>query len=350
MRAVAIASDRTLQVVDIDRPVPGTGEVLLDVSFCGVCGSDLHMLQMPAELIPAGHVFGHEFTGVIAGLGADAGQWDIGERVAVLPMLPCGACYACRAGHPNLCENGIDRGPGIGRQGAYAESVAVPAGMLRRLPPAISDADGALIEPLAVAIRAINQSGATPQEPVCVLGAGPIGVLTVAGLRARGFGRIAVIEPVAGRRAAAERLGARAVTPEEAAARVPSLLGDEPPAAVIDSTGHPSGAPLAIELLPAAGRLVIVGLPGVPVPLSLDWLAVKEIAIRGSLVYTDQDFAEAMDHIAAGRIPCDQIAMTIAPLEQALQWFTDLSSGATQQVKVLLCPKPVPSADDGPRR
>src|ERR1700728_1966205 len=157
MRAVAIASDRSLQVVDIDRPVPGAGEVLLDVSFCGICGSDLHMLQ------------------------------------------------------------------------TYAESVAVPVGMLRRLPPAISDADGALIEPLAVAIRAISQSGATPQEPVCVLGAGPIGLLTVAGLRARGFGHVAVVEPVAGRRAAAERLGAQTSTPEEAVACVPSLLGDEPP-------------------------------------------------------------------------------------------------------------------------
>jgi len=338
MRAVAIAGDRTAQVVDIDRPVPGTGEVLLDVSFCGICGSDLHLLQMPAEMFPAGHVFGHEFTGVIAGLGPDAGLWNVGERVVVLPMVPCGACYACRAGRPNLCENGIDNGPGIGRQGACAESVVVPAGMLRRLPPGVSDADGALIEPLAVAIRAISQSGATPAEPVCVLGAGPIGVLTVAGLRARGFGRVVVVEPVAGRRAAAERVGVRTVTPEEAAARVPSLLGDEPPAIVIDSTGHPSGAPLAIDLLPVAGRLVVVGLPNDPVPLSLDWLAVKEIVIRGSLTYTDEDFTEAMGHVAAARIPCELIATTIAPLEQAPRWFADLSSGATEQVKVLLRP------------
>jgi threonine dehydrogenase-like Zn-dependent dehydrogenase len=109
---------------------------------------------------------------------------------------------------------------------------------------------------------------------------------------------------------------------------------------VIDSTGHPSGAPLAIELLPVAGRLTIVGLPGDPVPLSLDWVAVKEIVIRGSLTYTDRDFAEAMEHIAAGRIPCGQVATTKAPLEHAPRWFADLSSGATQQVKVLLSPRP----------
>jgi (R,R)-butanediol dehydrogenase / meso-butanediol dehydrogenase / diacetyl reductase len=340
MRAVAITDERTVAVVDIDRPVPGVGEVLLDVRYCGICGSDLHMLGMPAEMIPAGLVLGHEFTAVVADLGPEVDGWDPGERVTVLPMVSCGECYACRTGHRNLCETGIDRGPGIGRQGAYAESVVVPAGMLRRLPATVSDADGALIEPLAVAIRAIRLSGALPHEPVCVLGAGPLGVLTVAGLRARGFGPVAVVEPTAGRRAAVERLGVRAVAPEDAIAGVRSLLGDEPPTTVIDCTGHPSGAPLAIKLLPPGGRLMIAGLPDDPAPIDLATLAVNEIIVRGSLVYTDEDFAEALDHIAAGRVLGDQIITTTASLEQAPVWFKDLAGGATEQVKVLLCPWP----------
>jgi (R,R)-butanediol dehydrogenase/meso-butanediol dehydrogenase/diacetyl reductase len=340
MRAVAITDDRSVAVVDIDRPVPGAGEVLLDVRYCGICGSDLHMLDMPAEMIPAGLVLGHEFTGVVADLGPGVDGWDAGERVTVLPMVSCGECHACRTGHLNLCEKGIDHGPGIGRQGAFAESVVVPAGMLRRLPATVSDADGALVEPLAVAIRAIRLSGAMPQEPVCVLGAGPIGALTVAGLRARGFGQVAVVEPAAGRRAAVERLGVRAVAPEDAIQGVPSLLGDEPPATVIDCTGHPSGAPLGIELLPPGGRLMIAGLPNDPVPIDLAALAANEIVVRGSLVYADDDFAEALDHIAAGRVAGNQIITTTAPLEHAPSWFKDLAGGATQQVKVLLCPQP----------
>jgi (R,R)-butanediol dehydrogenase/meso-butanediol dehydrogenase/diacetyl reductase len=336
MRAVAIAGDRSLRVVDIDRPVPAAGEVLLDVRFCGICGSDLHMLRMPAETIPAGHVFGHEFTGVIAGLGAQVDGWNVGERVAVFPAVPCGACPACLAGHPNICDKGIGYAPGIGRQGAYAESVAVPAGMLRRLPGTVSDADGALIEPLAVAIRAIKLSGATPDEPVCVLGAGPIGILTVAALLARGFSRVAVVEPAAGRRALADRLGVPAVSPDEAIARVPSLLAGDPPAAAFDCTGHPAGTPLALELLPAAGRLTITGLPGAPALVDLGTLVGKEIVVRGSLIYDDDDFNEALDHIAAGHIPCDRIITTIAPLEQAPTWFTNLAAGTTDQVKVLL--------------
>jgi (R,R)-butanediol dehydrogenase / meso-butanediol dehydrogenase / diacetyl reductase len=340
MKAVAITSDRSVTVVDIDRPVAAGGEVLLDVSYCGICGSDLHMRGMPAEFLPAGHVLGHEFTGVVAALGPGVRGWNAGDRVAVLPMVACGDCYACRTGHPNLCDKGIDCGPGIGRQGGYAESVAVPVAMLRRLPETVSAADGALIEPLAVAIRAIRLSGATQREPVCVLGAGPIGALTVAALRAKGFGRVAVVEPAPGRRAVAERLGVPAVAPDDAIAGIPPLLGDEPPTVVIDCTGHPQGTPLAIELLPPAGRLVIAGLPDDPVPVSLATLAVKEITVRGSLCYSDDDFAEALGHIAAGRIPCHHIITRIARLDEAPSCFADLSGSLTEQVKVLLQPSP----------
>jgi (R,R)-butanediol dehydrogenase / meso-butanediol dehydrogenase / diacetyl reductase len=325
-------------VTEIDRPVPGVGEVLVDVSYCGICGSDLHMLGMPAEMVPAGLVLGHEFTGVIAELGAGAGEWAVGDRVAVLPMVACGQCYGCSIGRPNLCDQGIDYAPGIGRQGAYAESVAIPAGMLRRLPAAVSDTDGALIEPLAVAIRAVRLSGATGQDPVCVLGAGSIGILTVAALQARGVARIAVVEPSPARRVAAERLGVGVVSPDEAVTGVPPLLAGDRPTTVIDTTGHPSGAPLAIDLLPPAGRLTVVGLPDDPAPVDLAMVAFKEITVRGSLVYQDGDFAEALEDIAAGRIPCGQIITTIAPLEEAPRWLADLSTGTTPQVKVLLRP------------
>jgi threonine dehydrogenase-like Zn-dependent dehydrogenase len=95
---------------------------------------------------------------------------------------------------------------------------------------------------------------------------------------------------------------------------------------------------MAIELLPAAGKLTIAGLPGEPAAIPPDLLAVKELVVRGSLVYTEADFAEALGQIAAGRLPGDQIITTIAPLDQAPRWFADLSSGATEQVKVLLRP------------
>jgi (R,R)-butanediol dehydrogenase/meso-butanediol dehydrogenase/diacetyl reductase len=202
----------------------------------------------------------------------------------------------------------------------------------------VSDRDGALAEPLAVALRAIRLSGAAPDEPVCVLGAGPIGVLAVAGLLAAGFDRVAVVEPGPGRRAAVERLGVRAAGPDEAADEIPGALGGQRPAVVIDTTGHPSGAPLALRLLPAAGRLTVVGLPDAPAALDLGLLAFKEITVRGSLVYDERDFTAAVAHIAARRIPCDRIITKVAPLDSAPAVVAELHGGATDQVKVLLIP------------
>jgi (R,R)-butanediol dehydrogenase/meso-butanediol dehydrogenase/diacetyl reductase len=343
VKAVAITEDQSTAVVRIDRPVPGAGEALLDISYCGICGSDLHMLDLPAGLLPSGHVLGHEFTGVIAQLGPQADGWAVGDRVVVFPMIACGQCDPCVAGHRNLCGSGIDQGPGLGRQGAYAESVAVPVGMLRRLPAMVSDADGALAEPLAVAIRAVNLSAASPDEPVCVLGAGPIGLLTVAALQARGFGRIAVVEPVPGRRSVVQRLGVAAVAPGDAVGGVAPLLDGEAPTVVIDTTGHPSGAPLAIGLLRPAGRLTIVGMPGEPAAIDLTTLAFKELTVRGSLCYEDSDFTEALDHLAAGRIPCDQIITATASLDDAPAVLADLGTGTTKQIKVLLRPGPAPT-------
>jgi (R,R)-butanediol dehydrogenase / meso-butanediol dehydrogenase / diacetyl reductase len=336
VRAAVVGAGRDVRVVDIERPVPAAGEVLIDVACCGVCGSDLHMLS--AALVPAGHVLGHEFTGVVAALGPGVTGWTVGDRVTVLPAVACGQCYACRAGHPNLCEEqGIDHGPGIGRPGGYAESVAVPAAMLRRLPDGVTDAHGALAEPLAVALHAIRISAAAPDEPVCVLGSGPIGVLAVAGLLAGETGRVAVVEPAPGRRDAAERLGVRALAPDDALDGVPQVLGGRP-TAVIDATGHPSGAPLALRLLAPAGRLTVVGLPTAPASLDLSLLAFKEITIRGSLIYDEQDFASALAYLGTGRIPCDKIITAVAPLADAPSLISDLLAGTTEHVKVLLTP------------
>jgi threonine dehydrogenase-like Zn-dependent dehydrogenase len=186
-------------------------------------------------------------------------------------------------------------------------------------------------------VHAIRVSAAEPDEPVCVLGAGPIGVLTVAALVAGGYRRIAVVEPGPGRRAAVERRGVPALAPDDALAGLPQLLGDRP-TVVIDSTGHPSGAPLALRMLAPAGRLTVVGLADDPAPLDLSLMAFQEITIRGALVYDEQDFASALAHLAAGSIPCDQIITAVAPLADAPSLISDLQAAATEHVKVLLAP------------
>jgi (R,R)-butanediol dehydrogenase / meso-butanediol dehydrogenase / diacetyl reductase len=335
MRAVAIAEDKSVGLTEVDPPVPAAGEVLLTVKYCGICGSDLHMPQSEWGL--TGHIMGHEFSGVVVETGPGVtGEWTAGDRAAVWPIDACGGCLACRRGD-GICLPGLMKGPGLGRPGAYADLVAVPVGMLYRLPGEISDQGGALAEPLAVAVRGIERSGATPDDAVCVLGAGPIGYMTALALQAGGFGHIAVVDPNQLRRTRAAELGVPACSVDEASGSVPAALGG-PPAVVIDCSGHKSGASLAVSLLRPAGRIAVVGLPSDPVPTDYMAVVTKELTIVGSAAYTRANFEEALAHLAAGRIPLDKVITAVRDLDEAAAAFQDLLSGGTAHVKILLKP------------
>jgi (R,R)-butanediol dehydrogenase/meso-butanediol dehydrogenase/diacetyl reductase len=333
MKAMAIAEDRTLQQIELTEAPLEAGQVRLKVAFCGICGSDLHMLQIP--LMPAGTVMGHELTGVIAEIGDDVGDWTVGDRVVVFPFGPCGACAACAAGKEHLCPQGVMNGIGLGaRPGGYAERVVVDAAMLERLPAEVSDRDGALVEPLAVAVHGVVAGEVAPGDRTCVIGAGPIGVMTAFALRAREHEDITVVELNESRRALAERLGFAAVAPDGAA----GAFAEAPPRVIFDCTGHPAGATAALELAPPGGRIVMLGVATDPTSLYTAMLVVKEIELVGSLAYTRDEFVEAIGHLAAGRVPGDDLITTVAPMLEANQWFVDLISGSTEQVKVLLAP------------
>ncbi len=336
MRAVAISDNRSLSVVDLPEPGLAPDEVRIAVRYCGICGSDLHMRDMP--LIPAGVVLGHEFTGVISETGSGVTGWTTGDRVVVNPFDPCGRCESCRTGWPELCPTSTQRGVGLGtRYGAYAESVVAPQGSLFRLPDQVSDQHGALTEPLAVGLHGVNLAHARPSTPSLVLGAGPIGIMTALGLRGKGFEKIAVVEPTQTRRETVARLGFAVTDVEGQADHVREILGGQP-SLVFDCTGHPSGISTAVDLAAPAGQIVVIGVPSHPSTVHMATIATKELAIRGSLAYTSADIGEAIEQLANDRIPADELITAVAPLEDAEHWFGELTSGATRQIKVLLQP------------
>jgi (R,R)-butanediol dehydrogenase / meso-butanediol dehydrogenase / diacetyl reductase len=336
MRAVAIADDRSLQLVEVSEPGLQPDEVRIAVSYCGICGSDLHMREMPA--IPAGIVLGHEFTGVITETGPAVTGWKAGDRVTANPFDPCGTCDNCTTGYPELCPTNTQRGVGlVSYYGAYAETVVVPQGSLFRLPDGLSDKDGALAEPLAVGLHGVNLSGAAPGDPAVVLGGGPIGVMTALGLRAKGFEKVIVIEPTEVRRESLRSMGFAVSDVESQAGNVRAYLGG-PPRVVFDATGHPVGIGTAVSMVAPAGTVVIVGIPSHPSTVHVTEIATKEVTIKGSLAYTEADWKQAIESLASGRIPAAGLITTVAPLEDADKWFGDLTSGTTRQIKVLLQP------------
>jgi 2-desacetyl-2-hydroxyethyl bacteriochlorophyllide A dehydrogenase len=336
MRAVAISDDRSLRMVDLPEPDLQPDEVRIDVSFCGICGSDLHMREMPA--VPAGIVLGHEFTGVITETGPAVTGWAAGDRVTANPFDPCGQCENCASGYPELCPTNTRRGIGLmSYYGAYAETVVAPQASLFRLPDEVSDAHGALAEPLSVGLHGVNLAQAHPSESCVVLGAGPIGVVTALGLRAKGFEKIIVVEPTEVRRETLRGMGFAVSDVSGQEESVRDALGG-PPRVAFDCTGHPVGISTAIAMVAPAGRVVIVGVPSHPSTVHAAEIATKEVQIRGSLAYTSADWTQALDSLASGRIPAADLITTVAPLEDAEKWFGDLTSGATRQIKVLLQP------------
>ena len=182
MLAAVYEGDQSVAVRTVPVPDPGPGQVLIEVSHCGICGSDLHFVVEGWAARP-GSVHGHEYSGVVAAIGPDVHGWAVGDRVVGGPGRGCGACRLCTDGLPHLCLN-RDRPGEAPYQGAFATYKVLDAGTLFRIPDGLDLRAAALSEPVAVALRGVHRSHARPGDRVLVTGAGPIGLLTVAVLRA----------------------------------------------------------------------------------------------------------------------------------------------------------------------
>ena len=217
MRAALVDAPGVIEVVDLADPSPAPDEVLLAVRECGICGTDLHLVdgELGADRFPL--IPGHEFWGEIAAVGTDVDRFRVGDQVAVDPSLHCGRCARCRRGQGNMCENW--GALGATRHGGWAEFVAVPQANLYPLGRSFPLAAAALIEPVACAVRGLQRLDPRADEPVVVFGAGTMGLVLTLLLQSRGVGPVTVIDPIPERRTLAERAdrGAGAGLPRLAA-------------------------------------------------------------------------------------------------------------------------------------
>jgi (R,R)-butanediol dehydrogenase/meso-butanediol dehydrogenase/diacetyl reductase len=335
VQAVKVDEDRRLVLFECTVPEPGPGQALVEVSYCGICGSDLHFRDVP-ELFPAGTVPGHEFSGRIVTVGDGVEGWRAGDRVCVLPFGQCGECPTCRAGNEQVCPQAVSNGVGLGtgRPGAYASRVVVDERMLFSLPDSVDDRAGTLVEPLAVAIRAVDLARLEPDDPVLVLGAGPVGLLTGFVLRHRGARRAVVCSRNLARAERAAALGFDTVSIDEVAAIPPA----DSPACVFECAGTPAAAQLAVQTLRPLGRLMLVGLSLTPLDLAAPPIVIKELAIQGVIAYRRPQFQAAIDMLAAGAIPVDELITEIVPLATAEAAFQALTARGSDKLKILLVP------------
>jgi (R,R)-butanediol dehydrogenase/meso-butanediol dehydrogenase/diacetyl reductase len=339
MRAVAFTADGTLETVDKPEPTPGPHDVIVAVERCGICGSDLHLKQ--ARLLPPGAVMGHEFGGAVVAVGEAVVDVVEGQRVAVLPADRDRTCAACQAGKDHLCGLQFTSGIGLGmNDGGFAEFVRAPARSCFALPDGMTPEQAALVEPFAVGLHGVRRSRAARAaggvDTAAIIGAGPIGLMTLAALQREGVTNVAVAERSEGRAAIAEAMGATTVVND--AGRLGNALG-EPPEVVFDCAGVTATPPLALEVVRMGGQIVLVGVvnPGDMLPMpGLLWV-VKEVDVLPSIAYTIDEFAESVDAVAAGAVDPGTMVSDVRPLEEAEASFNDLVQPGGP-VKVLLSP------------
>jgi 2-desacetyl-2-hydroxyethyl bacteriochlorophyllide A dehydrogenase len=341
MPAAVLKGPGRLVVEPVPVPPLGADDVLVEVDLCGVCGSDLHMV-LDGWGVP-GSWQGHEWTGRVAAVGDAVTRWRPGDVVVGGPTVRCGTCAMCLAGRPSLCAERDTPGTGP-EQGAFAayKRAAARASRLLAMPDGLDARAAALAEPLAVALHAIHQGGARPGDRVLVLGAGPIGALTIAALRALGIHDVRCAEPGAPRRALAAAVGAMTVV-HPADLVVPSIA--EPGLVVddaVDVVVECSGAAVAMESglaqLVRGGRLVLVG-AGMESPrFDPNRILLNEVIITGAFTYGPRGFDEALELLASGALPVDALLEPgEIPLEGLLAAMRDLAEGR-RAGKVLVRP------------
>jgi len=334
MRAAVFKGQGVVVLEDVPEPtVEADDDVVIEVEACGVCGTDLQILNVPpGHPADAGVVMGHEFIGRVRAVGANAGELKVGQRVTVDPDPKCGVCGPCRAGRPASCEN--VRALGIFRDGALARLVKAPADAVFPLSDSPPAAIAALIEPLACVVNGVNKANPRPGESAVIFGAGAIGCLFLAMFKAAGAGPVLVVEPQAARAAVATAVGADAVVaPGDLDERRRALM---PHGAdiVVDAVGSQFGT--AVEHAALGGRIVLFGQNQTArPPIHQYTITERSLTVLGSYV-TAFTFPTAIRLVETGALNLEPIVTDVLPLDRLSEGLDLLRSG--EATKVVITP------------
>ena len=349
MRALRFHAARDLRIEHVaEPPAPGSGEVVVQVVTCGICGTDLHEyvagpIVTPVEPHPLTgaqnpQILGHEFAGDVVAVGAGVTRAAKGDRVAIMPLAYCGHCAYCQRGLQHLCVTMACVGLSH-TWGGMAEFATVAEYQIVRLPDAVTYRQGALIEPTAVAAYGVERAGVGPGDQVLVTGAGPIGALAALCARSAGASTVYVSEPSPARRARAEALGvATVLDPTEL--DVPEFLHEQTGGlgvdAAIECSGQPDGFAAAIRSLRKRGTLAQTGLFVGEASVEPMLWALNDLTIVGTWCYWVYDFDRIAAQIAAGDLPVERAVTRSVTLDGAPDAFALLASGNADEMKVLI--------------
>lgn len=358
MRAATVTGAGRIELVEFAEPRPASDGIVVAVDYCGVCGTDVAAFRSGSTASPS--LFGHEWTGRVERVGDAVTGFAEGDRVVVAVPPPCGRCRECLAGRPHTCRvvravtHGLDRDAPA--HGGFAAAIAVDAGRVILADPRATAEDSALVEPAAVAHRAVVRSGIGLGDVAVVQGAGAIGLLVVQLARLAGARTTIVVEPSAWRRQMATDLGVDLTVPPGDAARqlVRSATDGAGADVTFECAGVPTALQSAVELTRRDGTVAMIGHTDEPATIQpAIWLG-RDIHLVASVGYARWDFVRAMELIASGRVEVAALRTRTIGLGDLAATLSALARGGTDDVKVLVDPRDLTggagrSATTGPR-
>ena len=329
-----------LDLLDVAEPECAPDRVKVEIAFCGVCGTDLHVMHDTFRNFPP-VILGHEFSGTVVEIGSNVRGVTLGERVTVLgaTAVHCGQCAYCRSGHFIFCKD--RRGMGHGVNGAFAQYVVVRPDQLYRIPENFSMAEAAVSEPFAAVVQAVAElTPVRPGETVLVSGPGPIGLLALKLLVSQGVRTIVAGAPGdVDRLAAAKAMGAAEtvnVGERDAAEAVRDLTHGAGADVVFECAGHHGSVRNCMEAARPMGRYTQIAICGREITFPIDLLFYKQLTMQGSITYTAGTWDRMMKIFAQGKIRFDDLISTKLPISEWRQAF-DLCQDK-KALKVLMYP------------
>lgn len=324
-QAAFYRGDKNFSIDAVDTRPPGAGEVQIDVAYCGICGTDLHIyLGHMDPRVGFERTIGHEMSGVVSALGEGVQGLSVGQRIVVRPLDHCGDCPACYAGHQHICHN--LKFIGIDSDGAFQQKWNVPAHTLHVLPDDLDLSHAALIEPLAVAVHDVRRGKVQPGEDVLVIGGGPIGMLVAMVAREAGA-NVTISEINENRLAFADKIGFTTLNPRETdvAKTMHGATGGKGADVVFEVSGSQPGVDLMTAAAATRGRIVMVAIHATKPQIDMFQFFWRELDLLGARVYLPQDYDGAMALLAKGVVDCDSFITDIQGLDDIQGAFETLT-------------------------
>jgi L-iditol 2-dehydrogenase len=343
MKALVLEQYKQFALRDVPQPTLEPDAVLVRVRVCGICGSDIHGMDGSSGRRIPPIIMGHEASGEIAAVGEAVRGWKVGDRVTFDSTVYCGNCYFCRRGEINLCDNRRVLGVSTGeyrQHGAFAEYLAVPERILYRLPDSVTFEQGAFVEPVSIAVHAVNRTRVHVGDVAVVIGSGMIGLLVVQVLRAAGCGQVIAVDIDSSRLALACELGAHAGLRSDqvdVAATIRERTNGRGADCAFEVVGISPTVSLAVNSVRKGGQVTLVGNLSPNVDLPLQAIVTREITLNGSCG-SQGEYDVCLDMIARGIVRVEPLLSAVAPLDEGADWFARLYSGEPGLLKVMLQP------------